>query len=89
MWIFVKAITREIHNVSYYEIKVLGSFQVGCHGCSYEYLKYHTRCGKGYPNSMDDTVWHQGRYPESFNLISLVEMCQEGGGPSLGVLWTH
>ena len=36
--------------------------------------------------SMDDTVRHQGGYQESFNLISLVEMCQEGWGPPLGVL---
>ena len=28
---------------------------------------------------MDDHILAQGRYPESFVLISLLEVCQEGG----------
>ena len=28
---------------------------------------------------MDDLILPQGRYPESFVLISLLEVCQEGG----------
>ena len=32
---------------------------------------------------MDDLILPQGRYPESFMLISLLEVCQEGG-PSWG-----
>ena len=30
-------------------------------------------------NVMDDVILHSGRYPESFMLISLLEVCQEWG----------
>ena len=44
------------------------------------------------PDIMNDVFLPQGRYPENFVLISLLEMCQEGGvkkggtGRTLGVL---
>ena len=31
------------------------------------------------PDVMDDLILPQGRYPESFMLISLLEVCQEWG----------
>ena len=31
------------------------------------------------PNVMNDVFSRQGRYPENFLLISLLEVCQEGG----------
>ena len=31
------------------------------------------------PDVMDDLILSQGRYPESFMLISLLEVCQEWG----------
>ena len=38
---------------------------------------------------MDDHILAPGRYPESFVLISLLEVCQEGGGVKKGVLVGH
>ena len=35
---------------------------------------------------MDDHILAPGRYPENFVLISLLEVCQEGGGSRRGVL---
>ena len=32
------------------------------------------------PNVMNDVILPQRRYPENFGLISLFEVCQEGGG---------
>ena len=33
---------------------------------------------------MNDVISPQGRYPENFVLISLLEVCQEGGGQEGG-----
>ena len=48
------------------------------------------------PDVMDDLILPQGRYPESFMLISLLEVCQEWGvlhGGTWRTLrvpdWTH
>ena len=35
---------------------------------------------------IDDLILPQGRYPESFVLTSLLEVCQEGGGQEDGYL---
>ena len=32
------------------------------------------------PDVMNDVFFPQGRYPENFVLMSLLEVCQEGGG---------
>ena len=32
------------------------------------------------PDIMNDVFLPEGRYPENFVLISLLEVCQEGGG---------
>ena len=32
------------------------------------------------PDVMNDVFLPQGRYPENFVLISLLEVCEEGGG---------
>ena len=37
------------------------------------------------PDSMDDLILSQGRYPESFMLISLLEVCQEWGVKNRGL----
>ena len=45
------------------------------------------------PNVMNDVFLPQGRYPENFVLISLLEVCQEGGSQeggtwsALKILW--
>ena len=36
---------------------------------------------------MNDVFLPQGRYPENFVLISLLEVCQEGGGVKMGGTW--
>ena len=36
---------------------------------------------------MDDLGRLQGRYPENFMLISLLEVCQEGGGVKKVATW--
>ena len=38
------------------------------------------------PDVMNDVFLPQGRYPENFVLISLLEVCQEGGGSRRGLL---
>ena len=38
------------------------------------------------PDIMNDVFLPQGRYPENFVLISLLEVCQEGGGQEGGYL---
>ena len=38
------------------------------------------------PDVMNDVFLPQGRYPEHFVLISLLEVCREGGGSSRGLL---
>ena len=38
------------------------------------------------PDVMDHVYLPQGRYPENFMLISLLEVCQEGGGHEWGYL---
>ena len=38
------------------------------------------------PDIMNDVFLPQGRYPENFVLISLLEVCQEGGGSSRWVI---
>ena len=38
------------------------------------------------PDIMNDVFSPQGRYPENFVLISLLEVCQEGGGSRRGYL---
>ena len=38
------------------------------------------------PDAMNDVFLPHGRYPENFVLISLLEVCQEGGGSRRGVL---
>ena len=38
---------------------------------------------------MDDHILAPGRYPENFVLITLLEVCQEGGGSRRGVLGGH
>ena len=40
------------------------------------------------PDVMNDVFLPQGRYPENFVLISLLEVCQEGGSRR-GVLGGH
>ena len=39
------------------------------------------------PDIMNDDFLPQGRYPENFALISLLEVCQEGGGVKKGGTW--
>ena len=38
------------------------------------------------PDVMNDVFLPQGRYPENFVLISLLKVCQEGGGQEGGYL---
>ena len=38
------------------------------------------------PDVMNDVFLPQGRYPENFVLISLLEVCQEGNGQEGGYL---
>ena len=38
------------------------------------------------PHVMNDVFLPQGRYPENFVLISLLEVCQEGGCQEEGYL---
>ena len=40
------------------------------------------------PDVMKDVFLPQGRYPEKFVLISLLEMCQEGGVKNGGTWMT-
>ena len=44
--------------------------------------------GQGHfiPDVMNDVFLPLGRYPENFMLISLLEVCQEGGGSRRGLL---
>ena len=39
------------------------------------------------PDVMNDVFSPQGRYPEKFVLISLLEVCQERGGVKKGDTW--
>ena len=39
------------------------------------------------PDVMNDVFLPQGRYPEHFVLISLLEVCREGGGVKQGATW--
>ena len=38
------------------------------------------------PDVMNDVFLPKGRYPQNFVLISLLEVCQEGGGQEVGYL---
>ena len=40
----------------------------------------------GIPDVMSDVFLPQGQYPETFVLISQLELCQEGGGSRRGYL---
>ena len=39
------------------------------------------------PDVMNNVFLPQGRYPESFMPLSLLEVCQEGGGVKKGGTW--
>ena len=38
------------------------------------------------PEAINDVILPQGRYPESFGLISILEVCREWGGARRGYL---
>ena len=45
--------------------------------------------GHGHCYIMNDVFLPQGIYPESFVLISLLELCQDGGGSFMAVHGGH